>query len=89
MNGNEFTPDDGGTSELNESEIIGSFLLKADEQLAKTVEKRVCDLNDPAACMEVWIAFSFLLFLAAWSDMWRIASLLNLLLAPGAACVQT
>ncbi len=31
MNGNEFAPDDGGTSELNESEIIGSFLLKADK----------------------------------------------------------
>ncbi len=31
MNGNEFAPDDGGASELNESEIIGSFLLKADE----------------------------------------------------------
>ncbi len=31
MDGNKFAPDDDGTSELNESEIIGSFLLKADE----------------------------------------------------------
>ncbi len=31
MNGNEFAPDDGGTSELNEGEIIGRFLLKTDK----------------------------------------------------------
>ncbi len=89
MNRNEFAPNDNGTGELNESEIIGSFFLKADEQLAKTVEERMCDLNNPAACMEIRIAFQFLFFLAARPDMGRITALLNLLLATCIACVQT
>ncbi len=73
MDGNEFAPDDDGAGELNEREIVVSFLLKADGQLAKTVEERVCDLNNPAACMEVWIAF--LPVLAAGPDMGRITGL--------------
>ncbi len=53
MNRYEFAPNNDGTGELNESKIIGSFFLKADEQLAKTVEERVCDLSNPAACMKI------------------------------------
>ncbi len=26
--------------------MIGGFLLKTDEELAKTIEKRACDLNN-------------------------------------------
>ena len=65
MNAQEFTPDNNSASKLNKSQIIGGFLFIADQQFAKTVEKRVCDLNDPTAGSEVWVTFQFLLFLAA------------------------
>ena len=45
--------------------FIGGFLFITDQQFAKTVEKRVRDLNDPTAGPEVRVAFQFLLFLAA------------------------
>lgn len=38
------------------------------QQFTETVEKRASDLNDPAAGMEIRIAFQFLLFLAARAD---------------------
>ncbi len=47
MNRNELTPDDGGTSELNESKIIGSFLFKTYKELAKAIEKKVSDFDTP------------------------------------------
>ena len=69
MNRKELTPDNHSAGKLNESEIIGGFLFKTDEEFTKAIEKRVCDFNDPAACMEVRIAYQFLFFLAAGPDM--------------------
>ncbi len=56
MNLDEFTPGNNGAGQLNQGQIIGGFFLKTNEQFAKAVEKRVYDLNDPAACMEIRIA---------------------------------
>ncbi len=89
MNLKKFTPDNNSAGEMDECQVICSFLLKTDQQLAKTIEKRVRDLNDPAMGMEIRITFQFLHFLAAWPNMWRIASLLNFLFAASVACVQT
>ena len=44
---------------LHKSQIIGSFLFITDQQFAKTIEKRVRDLNGPAAGPEVRVAFRF------------------------------
>ncbi len=65
MNAQEFAPDNNSASKLNKSQIIVGFLFITDQQFAKTVEKRVSDLNDPTAGPEVRVAFQFLLFLAA------------------------
>jgi len=61
MNAQEFAPDNNSASKLNKSQIIGDFLFITDQQFPKTIEKRVCDLNDPTAGPEVWAAFHFLL----------------------------
>lgn len=60
MNLDEFTPDNNGAGQLNQGQIIGGFFLKTNEQFAKAVKKRVCELNDPAACMEIRIALQLL-----------------------------
>ena len=65
MNAQEFAPDNNSASKQNKSQIIVGFLFITDQQFAKTVEKRVSDLNDPTAGPEVRVAFQFLLFLAA------------------------
>ena len=55
----------------------------------KTVEKRVCDLNDPTAGPEVVVAFQFLLFLATGKNMGHIATQLYLFIAASIASIQT
>ena len=89
MNAQEFTPDNNSTSKLNKSQIIGGILFITDQQFAKTVEKRVCDLNDPTAGSEVWVTFQFLLFLAAGTNMGRIATREHLFTAASIASIQT
>ena len=89
MDRNEFAPDNNGAGKLNESEIIGGFLFKTDEEFAKTIEKRVRDLNDPAASMEIWIALQFLFFFTAGSNMRDITALFHLFLTARVTCIQT
>ena len=89
MNAQEFAPDNNSASKLNKSQIIGGFLFKTDQQFTKTIEKRVCDFNDPTAGPEVWVAFQFPLFLAAGTNMRRIASREHLLTAASIASIQT
>ena len=64
---------------MNEGQIIGSFLFKTNQKLAKAIEKRVRDFNNPTAGMKFWIALQFLLFLATGSDMGRITTLVYFL----------
>ena len=59
MNAQEFAPDNSSARKLNKGQIIGGFLFITDQQFMKTVEKRVCDLNDPTAGPEVRVAFRF------------------------------
>ncbi len=49
----------------------------------------MCELNDPAACMEIRSALQLLLFLAAGPNMRRIDPFPHLFSSARAACVQT
>ena len=89
MNAQEFAPDNNCASKLNKSQIIGSFLFITDQQFTKTVEKRVCALNDPTADPEVEVAFQPLLFLAAGTNTGHIATQLYLFSAASIASIQT
>ncbi len=89
MNAQEFAPDNNSAGKLNKSQIIGGFLFKTNQKLAKAIEKRVRDLNDPTAGSEVWVTFQFLLFLAAGTNMGRITTRLHLFAAASIASIQT
>jgi len=54
---------------VDQSEIVVSLFLKTDEQLAKAIEKRVCDFNHPAPSLKIGIALFFCSFLASRADM--------------------
>ena len=88
MNTDKVTPDNNSTGEVNKSKIIGGFLLKANKQLTKPIEKRMRYLNDPTAGPEIWISLQFLLFLTAGPDMGYITTFLNLILAASVSSVQ-
>ena len=89
MNAQEFAPDNNSASKQNKSQIIVGFLFITDQQFTKTIEKRVCDLNDPTAGPEVRVTFQFLLFLAAGTNMGRIAMRLHLFTAARIASIPT
>ena len=89
MNAQEFAPDNSSARKLNKGQIIGGFLFITDQQFMKTVEKRVCDLNDPTAGPEVRVTFQFLLFLAAGTNMGRITMRVHLFTAARIASIQT
>jgi len=71
MDRNKLTPDNNGTGKWNKGPVIGCLFLKTDKQLAKAIEKRVCDFNDPAPSMipRILIVLQFLLFLAMWPNI--------------------
>ncbi len=88
MNRDEFAPDNNSAGKMNQGEVIGGFFLKTDKQFAEAVEKRVSDLNNPAAGMEIRIALYFQLFLATGPNMGYIATFQNLFATACIACVQ-
>ena len=83
MNLYELAPDDDGAGEMEKSKVIGSLFLKADQQFAEAVEKRVGNFNDPATGFESRIVLLFFTFFASGTDMGCIMALLNGLLASG------
>lgn len=88
MNLYELAPDNDGAGEMEKGKVIGSLFLKADQQFAEAVEKRVNDLHNPAANSEVGIVFQLLLFLTTGSNVWNIIALFNLFSAASIACIQ-
>ena len=88
MDRNEFAPDNNSAGKMNQGEVIGGFFLKPDKQFAEAVEKRVCNLNNPAASMEIRIALYFQLFLATGPNMGYITTFQNLFATACVASVQ-
>ncbi len=78
MNRNQLTPDDNGTSELDQSQIIGSFLFVANQEFPKAVHKRMNNLHNPAAGAGAGMMFQFLLLLTARANVRGIMSGLHL-----------
>ena len=80
MNRKEFAPDNNSAGKMNKSKVIGSLLFKTNQEFTKAIEKRVCDLNNPTAGVEVRIAFQFLLF-PAW--VCQVKCVINMRKQPG------
>lgn len=72
MDAQEFTPDNGSTGKLQQGHVVGGFLFITDQKFAESIEKRVCNLDDPATGAEVGVAFQLLFLLAAWPNVWNI-----------------
>ena len=70
---------------MDQSKVVLCLFLKANKQLAETVEKRVSDFNHPASGPEVRIALDFFALLTSGTDMGSILTCLNGL---GAACIS-
>ena len=87
MNTNELTPDNHRAGKLKQSHVIGSFLFIANQKFTKPVEKRVCNLNHPAACAKIRVVFQCFLLLTTGSNMWNIIALFNCFSAASITCV--
>lgn len=88
MNGDKLAPDDNGAGKVDQGKVDLRFLLKANEQLAKTVEKRVRDFNYPASGFEVWVTLYFFALLTSGTDMGGILTCLNGLSTACIASIQ-
>ena len=86
MNGDKLAPDNNGAGKMNQSKIVLRLFLKANEQLAETVEKRVGDFNYPASGLEIRVALYFFALLTSGTNMWGILAYLNGL---GTACIAS
>ena len=84
MNGDKLAPDNNSTGKIDQSKVDLCLFLKANEQLAETVEKRVSDFNHPASGLEVRVTLYFFAFLTSGTNMGGILAYLNGL---GAACI--
>ena len=80
MHGNNFASDDESAGKHEQAEVRKVFFLKADEKLAKTVDKRVSDFLDPSPCFKVGVSFQFQLFFAARPDVRDQPALFHFLL---------
>ena len=89
MNLNELTPDNNSAGKLEQGHVVGSFLFITNQEFAETIEKRVCNLNNPASCAKVRVAFQLFLFLTAGPNMRNIIPLFNRFPAAGITRVQT
>ena len=86
MNGDKLAPDNNSAGKMDESKVVLRFLLKANKQLAETVEKRVCNFNHPASGLEVRVALYFFALLTSGTNMGGILTYLNRL---GTACIAS
>lgn len=86
MNLDHLTPDNNRASKMDQSEIVLSFLFKANKQLAKAVKKGMSDFDHPAPGLEVRIALYFFAFFASGTDMGSVLAFLNGL---GTACITS
>lgn len=71
---------------MDQSKVVLRLLLKTNEQLAETIEKRVSDFNHSASGLEVRITLYFFALLTAGTDMGGILTHLNGL---GTTCITS
>jgi len=83
MNREQLASGDNGTSELDQSQIIGGFLFAANEEFAKAIHERMDNLHNSAAGAGVGMPFQFHLLLTARTNMRSIMSGLHLVLVAG------
>ena len=57
MNRDELAPNDNSTSKVNESKIIVSLLFISNQKFSKAIHVRMKHLDNPSACLKVWIFF--------------------------------
>ena len=88
MNLDHLTPDNNRASKMDQSEIVLSFLFKANKQLAKAVKKGMSDFDHPASGLEVRIALYFFALFTSGTDMGSVLTLLNGLGAASIASIQ-
>ncbi len=88
MNRDQFTPNNNGTGELNQGEVIDSLLFVTNQEFSKAVHKRMYHLYDPAAGSEPGVMLQLLLFLPARSDVRGVIPELHLVLMAGVTCVH-
>lgn len=50
---------------LKQGHVVGRFLFMTDQEFAESIEERARNLNDPAMCAEVGVAFQLLLLLTS------------------------
>ena len=86
MNRDKLAPDNNGASKIDQSKIVMHLLLKSNEQLAETVEKRVSDFNHPTSGLEGRVALYFFALLTSGTNMGGILTCLNGL---GTACIAS
>ena len=86
MNGDKLAPDNNGAGKMDQSKVVLRLLLKANQQLAETVEKRVRNFNHPASGLEVRLTLYFFAFLTSGTNMGGILAHLNGL---GTACIAS
>ena len=86
MNGDKLAPDNNSAGKVDQSKVVLCLFLKANEQLAETVEKRVRDFNHPASGLEVRVALYFFAILTSGTNMSGILAYFN---GPGAACIAS
>ena len=65
MNWKNFAPNDESAGKHEQAKVRRVFFLEANEQFAKTIDKRVSNFHDPTPCFKVRIALKLQLFLAA------------------------
>ena len=86
MNGDKLAPDNNSAGKMDYSKVVLCLFLKANKQLAETVEKRVSDFNHPASGLEVRVTLYFFALLTSGTNMGGILAYLNGL---GAACIAS
>lgn len=86
MNRDKFAPNNNGAGKMDQSKVVLCLLLKANEQFAETVEKRVDDFNHPAFGLEVRVTLYFFAFLTSGANMGDILVCFDRL---GTACITS
>ena len=70
-------------------ELLGAirFFIPGN-QLSKTIEPGVSQLDDPSSCLELGIGLHLFFFCPSWTDVWDEAMALDDFLFANIACIQ-
>lgn len=86
MNGDKLAPNNHSAGKMDQSKIVLCLFLKADEQFAETVEKRMRNFDYPAFGLEVRVTLYFFALLTSGTNMGGVLAYLNRL---GTACITS